>query len=250
MPRRLGQHFLTSRSILGRIAEAALPDPAWPVIEIGPGKGALTEQLLQRAAHVYAIEVDTVLVHYLQQKFRHTPNLDVLNGDVLKTDMAQWGPVAVAGNLPYYITSPIVERVLGLGVLLRRAVFLVQKEVAVRLTTGPGSRDYGFLTVQTAVLAEARMLFTVPPGAFQPPPKVDSAVVLLEPRPQPLVPDVDGFLRFASLCFRQKRKTLRNNLADTFPRDLLAAQPESAERAERLSVAQLADLYRRLTAGS
>jgi 16S rRNA (adenine1518-N6/adenine1519-N6)-dimethyltransferase len=218
------------------------------VIEIGPGKGALTEQLLERAPHVYAVEVDTVLVHYLRQKFRHVSNLDVVNGDVLRTDLAQWGPVAVAGNVPYYITSPIVERVLLLGPLLKRAVFLVQKEVAVRLTTGPGSRDYGFLSVQTAILAEARMLFTVPPGAFQPPPKVDSAVVLLEPRPQPLVPDVEGFLSFASLCFRQKRKTLRNNLAGSYPDDRITAQPEAAQRAEQLSVEQLASLYRRLTA--
>ena len=132
--------------------------------------------------------------------------------------------------------------------LLKRAVFLVQKEVGERLTTGPGSRDYGYLTVQTAVFAEARMLFTVPPGAFQPPPKVHSALVLLEPRPQPIVADVGGFLHFASLCFRQKRKTLRNNLAAEYPKELLAAQPEFSQRAEQLSIQELAALYSRLTA--
>jgi 16S rRNA (adenine1518-N6/adenine1519-N6)-dimethyltransferase len=246
MPRRLGQHFLTRKSILERIAAAAAPDDAAPVVEIGPGRGALTEHLLPRVPHVYAIEVDTVLVHYLQGKFRAAPGLTVIHNDVLKTDLAQWGPVAVAGNLPYYITSPIIERVLSLGPLLRRAVFLVQKEVAERLTTPPGSREYGYLTVQTALMAEARMLFTVPPGAFSPPPKVDSAVVLLEPRAEPLVGDVPAFLRFASLCFAQKRKTLRNNLSATYPKGVLDAQPEASMRAEQLSIAAMVDLWQRL----
>jgi 16S rRNA (adenine1518-N6/adenine1519-N6)-dimethyltransferase len=172
--------------------------------------------------------------------------MGTINNDVLKTDLAQWGPIAVAGNLPYYITSPIVERVLGIGSLLRRAVFLVQKEVAERLTSPPGSREYGYLTVQTAVLAEPRMLVSVPPAAFSPPPKVDSAVVLLEPRATPLVQDVPGFLRFASLCFRQKRKTLRNNLAEKYPRAAIDAQPEARLRAEQLSVERMVDLWQRL----
>ncbi|HET8548792.1 MAG TPA: 16S rRNA (adenine(1518)-N(6)/adenine(1519)-N(6))-dimethyltransferase RsmA [Bryobacteraceae bacterium] len=246
MPRRLGQHFLTRKSILERIAAAAAPDDCVPVVEIGPGKGALTEHLLPRAPHVYAIEVDTVLVHYLQAKFRDAANLTVVNNDVLKTNLAQWGPVAVAGNLPYYITSPIVERVLALGALLRRAVFLMQKEVGERLTTPPGSRKYGYLTVQTAVAAEARVLFAVPPGAFRPPPKVESAVVLLAPRTNPLVEDVPAFLRFASLCFRQKRKTLRNNLAGAYAREMLDAQPEAGMRAEQLGIEQIVALWQRL----
>jgi 16S rRNA (adenine1518-N6/adenine1519-N6)-dimethyltransferase len=231
---------------LGRIAAAAVPGDPCGVVEIGPGRGALTERLLERAEHIYAVEVDSVLVHYLQQKFREWTKLTILNADILKTDLAQWGRIAVAGNLPYYITSPIVEKVLGLGSLLERAVFLVQKEVAERLTTGPGSRDYGYLTVQTALFAEARILFTVPPGAFHPPPKVDSAVVLLEPRPRPLVADAAGFLRFASVCFRQKRKTLRNNLAADYPREALDTLPEASKRAEQLSLAELASLYERL----
>jgi 16S rRNA (adenine1518-N6/adenine1519-N6)-dimethyltransferase len=246
MPRRLGQHFLTRKSILERIATAAAPDDSVPIVEIGPGKGALTESLLPRAPHVYAVEVDTVLVHYLQQKFRGAVNLTVINNDVLKTDLAQWGPVAVAGNLPYYITSPIVERVLGLGQLLRRAVFLVQKEVGERLTSPPGSREYGYLTVQTVVLAEVRMLFSVPPAAFSPPPKVDSAVIVIEPRARPLAADVPAFLRFASQCFRHKRKTLRNNLSETYPREALDSQPEVKLRAEQLSVEKMVDLWQRL----
>lgn len=244
MPRRLGQHFLKNRSILERIADASVPDSSATVVEIGPGKGALTEFLIERAAQVYAVEVDTVLVHYLQGKFRSAANLTVLNADVLKADLAQWGRVAVAGNLPYYITSPIIEKVLALGSLLQRAVFLVQREVAERLTTGPGSRDYGYLTVQTALFAQARILFNVAPGAFHPPPKVDSAVVLLEPRERPLVDDAAAFLEFASACFRQKRKTLRNNLSERWPG--IAEQPEASKRAEQLGVEELANLFTRV----
>ncbi len=129
-----------------------------------------------------AVEIDHVLTQYLTAKFRGNDRLQVIEGDVLKTDFGQWGPAVVVGNLPYYITSPIVEKVLGLREQLARAVFLVQKEVAVRLTTGPGTRDYGYLSVLTQFYAEAEYLFTVPPGAFQPPPKVESAVVRLTPR--------------------------------------------------------------------
>src|SRR4051812_41728751 len=109
--RRLGQHFLTSPSILERIAEAAAPPDVSTMVEIGPGKGALTQHLLARTPRLVAIEIDQVLVAYLQQKFREATNLTIINNDVLKSDLAQWGPVAITGNLPYYITSPIVERV-------------------------------------------------------------------------------------------------------------------------------------------
>jgi 16S rRNA (adenine1518-N6/adenine1519-N6)-dimethyltransferase len=246
MPRRLGQHFLARTSVLQRIASAAVQDPNLPVIEIGPGRGALTQYLLELASRVIAIEVDQVLVHYLQEKFRGEGKFAVVAGDVLKTDLAQWGAVSVAGNLPYYITSPIVDRVLRLGGLLKNAVFLVQKEVAERIAAAPGSRDYGYLSVSCQVLAEVRYVLTVPPSAFRPPPKVDSAVVQLTPRPEPLVDDPDAFLAFASVCFRQKRKTLRNNLSSIYGTERTQEQPEAGLRAEQLSVAQLADLYRRL----
>src|SRR5688572_6264353 len=107
--RRLGQHFLARKSILDRIAAAACVNPEATVVEIGPGKGALTDYLVERASRVIAIEVDPVLAHYLQEKFRGRENFSILNADVLKTDLAQWGPVFIAGNLPYYITSPIIE---------------------------------------------------------------------------------------------------------------------------------------------
>ena len=244
--RRLGQHFLTSPSILERIAEAASPSTASTIVEIGPGKGALTQYLLSRTPRLVAIEIDQVLVHYLQQKFRDAENLAIINNDVLKTDLAQWGPVAVTGNLPYYITSPIVERVLSLGPLLQRAVFLVQREVAERMSAVPGTRDYGYLSVQVQLLAEPKILFHVAPGAFRPPPKVESSVIRLERRTEPLIDDIQGFLAFTSACFRQKRKTLRNNLLGHYEKPVIEALPEGGKRAEQLSIPDLISIYRRI----
>ena len=220
------------------------------MVEIGPGKGALTQHLLQRADRVIAVEVDPYLVGYLRQKFRDAPNLTIVENDVLKTDLAQWGPAVIAGNLPYYITSPIIERVLAVGDAWLRSVFLTQKEVAERLTAAPGSRDYGYLTVATQVSAATEYLFTVAPAAFQPMPKVDSAVVRLIPRTDKPVEDLDGFLRFAKLCFHQKRKTLRNNLREAYDAAAAGALPEAGKRAEQLSIEELVSVYRRLNQGT
>lgn len=251
MGRRLGQHFLARKSILDRIAAAVCaggsPDP---VIEIGAGRGALTEPLLACAARVVAIEVDPVLAHYLRQKFREPleqGRLELVEGDVLKADLSRWGRPAIAGNLPYYITSPILERLFSLKGRWERAVFLVQTEVGARLAAEPGSRDYGYLSVLTQVHARPKILFEVPRTAFRPPPKVDSAVVLLEPR-EVMGGDHEAFLKFASACFRQKRKTLRNNLAPVYGRERMDALPEGRMRAEQLSVAELQDLHRKLEA--
>jgi len=247
--RRLGQHFLQRKSVLERIAAAACPDPDGTVVEIGPGKGALTEHLLARASQVIAIEVDQVLVHYLQQKFRDHPKLTIVGADILKVDLTQWGPVTIAGNLPYYITSPIFERVLAIGPLLRNAVFLVQKEVAARVAASPGSRDYGYLTVQTRLMGEPKFLFEVPPSAFHPPPKVDSAVVQLTPRTDTPVTDRQAFLDFASICFRHKRKTLRNNLIENYDKALVDSLPDVGKRAEQLSLEQFIQLHQRILKG-
>jgi 16S rRNA (adenine1518-N6/adenine1519-N6)-dimethyltransferase len=241
--RRFGQHFLFRKSILDRIAEAACGDRAPRVVEIGPGKGALTESLLERADTVIAIEVDPHLVHYLHQKFREPieeGRLEVIEGDVLKSDIS--GAV-IAGNLPYYITSPILEKVFGLGEAWNRAVFMMQSEVAERLTAKPGNRDFGYLSVQTQIYARPEILFEVPRDAFRPPPKVDSAVVLLERRSLPEVEDPISFLKFASLCFRHKRKTLRNNLAPLYE---LASLPEGRLRAEQMSISELAALWAKI----
>ncbi len=241
MPRRLGQHFLNNPTILRRIAEFACPEPCPLVIEIGPGKGSLTRRLLERAERVVAIEIDPSLAHGLEGL---SHRLEVVQADVLKTDLAQWGPAVVAGNLPYYITSPIVEKVLAMGSLLRNFVCLTQLEVAERMTASPGSKQYGYLSVSVQSRCDAERLFTVPPGAFSPPPKVTSAVVRMTPKP-PVVLPIAPFLEFASRCFSQKRKTLRNNLVG-FYKNRIEAEPEGRMRAEQLSVTQLASLYERL----
>ena len=172
----------------------------------------MTAQLLDAAPGLVAIELDPELAAALREAYAAEPRFSLVEGDVLQTDLAQWGRVTITSNIPYYITSPILETALAIGPLLDRAVFLVQLEVAERICAAPGSRDYGYFSVSVQSRGRAKTLFKVKPGAFQPPPKVESAVVLLEPRSEPLCADVKGFLRFASPCFRQKRKTLRNNL--------------------------------------
>jgi 16S rRNA (adenine1518-N6/adenine1519-N6)-dimethyltransferase len=232
--------------VLERIAAAACPRPTELLIEIGPGRGALTAKLLERAARVVAIEVDNYLVEHLRRKFASEPRLEIVHQDVLQVDLAQWGRAPIAGNLPYYISSPILERVTRL--LPPRAVFLLQQEVAERLVAAPGTREYGFLSVQTRVRMEARLLFPVKPGAFHPPPKVDSAVVVLEPRRQPLnVGDADAFLTFVAQCFRHKRKTLRNNLAEVYGNEVVDSWPEAGLRAEQLAVEQFAEIFGRIS---
>lgn len=247
MPRpRLGQHFLIKGAVLERIAAAACPSREELIIEIGPGRGALTEKLLKRAARVVAVELDPHLAEHLQQRFAAEPRLQIVHADVLETDLAQWGRAPIAGNLPYYITSPILEKVAALDV--PRAVFLIQKEVAERLVAQPGSRDYGLLTVRMALFATTRLCFEVKPSAFRPPPKVDSAVVLLQPHRRDLgLTDPAAFLEFVAHSFRHKRKTLRNNLAEVYGRERVEAWPEAGLRAEQLPLEQFADLYRRLT---
>lgn len=245
MGRRFGQHFLFRKSILDRIARAACGDHAARVAEIGPGKGPLTEALLERANHVVAIEVDPHLVHYLQQKFRDPiaeGRLEVIEGDILKTEFS--API-ITGNLPYYITSPILGKVFAMGEEWTTAVFLVQAEVAERLAASPGSRDFGYLSVETQIYAQPEILFAVPREAFRPPPKVESAVVKLSRRAHPDVADPVAFLKFASLCFRHKRKNLRNNLAPIYD----VAGEQGRLRAEQMSISDLAALYTRLTNG-
>jgi len=200
---------------------------------------------------VIAIEVDAVLVHYLRQKFQDAiteGRLELIEGDVLTADLAALAarPI-IAGNLPYYITSPILERVLGLRGNWERAVFLMQAEVAERLTASPGTRDFGYLSVLTQSQADAEKLFAVPREAFRPPPKVESVVVQLSPRERGIA-GLPGFLKFAQACFKQKRKTLRNNLLELYGAERLSTIAETRMRAEQLSVDQLADLYERLRA--
>jgi 16S rRNA (adenine1518-N6/adenine1519-N6)-dimethyltransferase len=245
--RRLGQHFLNRKSTLDRIAESACGERTPLVIEIGAGRGALTESLLERAEKVVAIEVDPVLIHYLRQKFRDALDagrLILVESDILKIDLGQWGLAAIVGNLPYYITSPILERVFEARGKWSRAVILVQAEVAGRIVAAPGCREYGYLSVLVQAQARAERVFEVPRASFRPPPKVDSAVVLLEPdRLAGGIQDLPSFLKFAGNCFRYKRKTLRNNLAGFYERSAIESLVAPKDRAEALSVAELAALF-------
>jgi len=246
LPRRLGQHFLDKQSILERIAEAAAPERLPLLIEIGPGKGALTSHLLNRVDKLIAIEIDSYLIGYLRQRFREqieTGQLEIVESDVLKADLSAWGPAAIVGNLPYYITSPILERVFT-SPGWTRGTFLVQLEVAKRVTASPGSRDYGYLSVQTQIYSEASLLFEVSKTAFRPPPKVESAVISLVPRPLEL--DAAAFLSFAGTCFRQKRKTLRNNLLVRYPKEQVDLVAKGGMRAEQLSIQDLRAIFAEL----
>jgi 16S rRNA (adenine1518-N6/adenine1519-N6)-dimethyltransferase len=170
----------------------------------------------------------------------------------MATDLAQWGRAPIAGNLPYYAATAIIGRTIRLPTSrlpTSRAVFLIQKEVADRLVAQPRTREYGYLTVATRLFAEARLLFGVKPGAFQPPPKVDSAVVLLTPQADPwAVDDAESFLRFVGRSFQHKRKTLRNNLAETYGKERVEAWPEAGLRAEQITMAGFVEMYRRLAA--
>ncbi len=239
---KLGQHFLSSPGFLEKIAAAACPQAVPLVVEIGPGKGALTERLLSRAECVIGVEIDAELAAGLRQRFPE--RLTVVEADALAIDLGQWGPCVVAGNLPYYAATPILERLLRTRMI--QGVFLIQREVAARITAKPGTREYGYLSVCVQCMARAETLFRVPPGAFAPPPKVESAVIRLTPDPRWEefgVSDPAAFLRFVSACFRQKRKTLRNNLAGLFGRQALDRFPETSRRAEELTNLQFARLY-------
>jgi 16S rRNA (adenine1518-N6/adenine1519-N6)-dimethyltransferase len=244
---KLGQHFLIKGSILERIAVAACPRGEPLVVEIGPGKGALTERLLARADRVVAIELDDSLAERLRQRFPE--RLEVIHADVLETDLNQWGPAAVAGNLPYYISTAILSRVLTPDSLLSRGVFLIQKEVAARVTAAPGNRAYGSLSVESQFFADVRLLFDVRPAAFHPPPKVDSSLIgfTLRCRASELgIESPAEFLHFVRLCFRQKRKTIRNNLAGVYGKEAIAQWPEASRRAEQLSIEEFAAMWRKI----
>jgi 16S rRNA (adenine1518-N6/adenine1519-N6)-dimethyltransferase len=206
--RRLGQHFLTDPRILGRIADALEPGPQDTVLEIGPGPGGLTAALAERAGRLVAIEKDPELVPSLRARF---PAADIVEGDALGLD---WHSLAgprflVAGNIPYNITSPLIDKALE-PPRPARIVFLVQKEVAERICAPPGGSDYGALTIGVRAVSRAERLFTVPAGAFQPRPKVDSAVLRLTPLAEPLVPDGERgrFRRLVVGLFGFRRKQL------------------------------------------
>jgi 16S rRNA (adenine1518-N6/adenine1519-N6)-dimethyltransferase len=186
--KRLGQHFLTDPRILGRIADVLEITKDDTVVEIGPGRGALTDQLLTRAKRVAAIEIDRDLAAILREKHAGDDRLTIIEGDVLDVNLgdAAGGRYLVAGNVPYNITTPILFHALE-SPRAERAVYLVQREVAERVVAEPGSENYGALSANVQALASAELVFKVPAGAFTPPPKVESAVLRIVPRAEPLV---------------------------------------------------------------
>lgn len=191
------------------------------------------------------IELDPALAENLAARYSSEPRFTLVRGDALTFDWTRWGAGIIAGNLPYYVASPIVSRVLRTG---QRGVFLIQKEVAERITALPGQRDYGFFSVEARLFSDPELLFGVPANAFHPPPKVESAVIRLAPRARAAelgIGDPEKFLRFVGRCFQYKRKTLRNNLAGSCGREMVDAWPEASLRAEQLGIEKFAELYRR-----
>ena len=250
---KLGQHFLVKGAILERIAAAACPSRENLVIEIGPGRGALTERLLQRADRVVAVEVDPYLVAHLRARFAGDPRLQVVHADVLEAGLAQWGRAPVVGNLPYYITSPILMRLFRFHDVLTDIVIMVQKEVADRIAAKPSSRDYGLLSATAQLYTKVEKLFTLPPGAFSPPPKVHSTVLRLVVEPQLEKLKVPGaaFEEYLKVSFGQKRKTLANNLRERYSKEdianaLSAAGVKADARAEAIPLAKAAAVFRNL----
>ena len=215
-------------------------------VEIGPGRGALTEHLLAHADRVIAIELDFELAAALRSRWAGDSRIEIVEGDAAAIDLTVWGDGILAGNLPYYVATSIISRYLRRPGRLRHGTFLIQEEVAARITARPGTRDYGYFSVECQFLGRPEYLFRVPPGAFQPPPKVDSAAIRIAPRTLEDSLDADAFLRFVSACFRQKRKTLRNNLAALYPREVVDSQPGLSRRGEELSVQEFLELYRAL----
>jgi 16S rRNA (adenine1518-N6/adenine1519-N6)-dimethyltransferase len=226
--KRFGQHFLEPAWV-AKVVAAFDPQPADTVLEIGPGRGALTRLLAPRVARLIAVEIDRDLAAALPAQM--PPHVRVVEGDALEVDFAdllagETRPVRVAGNLPYNVATPILARLLDAaddGRLLRDALVMLQSEVADRVVAAPGSRDYGPLAVRVALGAQAERLFTLPPGAFRPPPKVTSAVVRLRFHAPPVeVGDPAVFERVVRGVFAQRRKTLLNALrpvADSFGRN-------------------------------
>jgi 16S rRNA (adenine1518-N6/adenine1519-N6)-dimethyltransferase len=252
--KRFAQHFLTDGATLDRIVEGLALVPGTTVVEIGPGRGALTDRLARAAGRVIAVEIDRDLVALLRDRYAGLPGVDVVEGDALEVpwDVLSGGPYVLAGNLPYYITTPLIFRVL-VPPRPDRAVLLVQREVADRLVATAGSAAYGALTVNVGVHATVELLRQVPAGAFHPRPSVDSAVVRLVPREEPLLaPDEERpFRAFVTGLFGFRRKQLVRALreltgigAEVAREVLVRAGVEPSARVETLAPGVILGLFR------
>jgi 16S rRNA (adenine1518-N6/adenine1519-N6)-dimethyltransferase len=253
----LGQHFLTNDGVLRKIAEAVDPKPADVIVEIGAGRGALTARLAEKAGRVIALEKDERLIPELRETM--PANVEIVHADALKADFrailekAGVPALRLAGNIPYSISSPLLFRVLDESELISDCVFLLQKEVAERVTAGPGMKSYAPLGILLQNEFEARIAFPVAPGSFSPPPKVQSALLTLRRRPVPLHPGAanEAYRAFLRAAFTERRKMLWKNLARRATPAALAAAYESLgiarnARAEELSPDTLFALFTRL----
>jgi 16S rRNA (adenine1518-N6/adenine1519-N6)-dimethyltransferase len=244
--KRFGQHFLTDRSILKRIVEFADIHPQIPVLEIGPGAGSLTLELAKRVERVVAIEIDRDLISSLRSSM--PANVEIVEGDALEVSWPAV-PFHVVANLPYNIATPLFKRFIECRDRIRGVTVMVQKEVAERVAAKPSSHDYGPLSVLVQHYATPKYGFTVPPGAFKPRPKVDSAVIRLDWKPE--APDARAFTDFVQKAFSSRRKKLVNNLLAIFGslgRDEVLERMSKAgiandARPEELSVAQFWRVY-------
>ena len=250
MSRRLGQHFLHPHAVR-RLVELLGPTPAEHFLEIGAGAGALTLPLAAHAGHVTAVEVDPVLVARLRARAPH--NLTVVRGDALAIDLEALAPPAtrLCGNLPYYISSPLLRRFLSLRHRLRDAHVMLQEEVARRVASPPGSKEYGILSVLFALWAEVDIPLLFPPSDFEPPPKVSSSLLRVRFRrePQADIADLEAFETLLKRAFAQRRRTLENNLRVSYPNlkdHLKLLNIEGSRRAETLSVVEFGRLYQAL----
>lgn len=256
--KRLGQHFLTDRGALERIADALSIESRDTVIEIGPGRGALTDILALRAKRLIAIEIDRALVPILRERYAQQPHVEIIESDVLKLDIGAIadGDYLLVGNVPYYITTPIIFHALR-PPLPRRAVFLMQREVAERIIAPAGSEAYGALSVNVQALAEPEIVARVPARAFTPRPTVESAVLRLTPRATPLVEatEADALQKLVQGAFGQRRRQMRRVVrtvcgldADGAERVLAAAGIPPDARPETLAPFDFVRLLRALGA--
>jgi 16S rRNA (adenine1518-N6/adenine1519-N6)-dimethyltransferase len=255
---KLGQNFLADRGARVRIVEALGDLSNKTVIEVGPGKAAITELLAQKTPRLIAVELDRELAAELRTRFAE-PQVRVIEQDILTVDLASLRDGAekllVVGNLPYYITSDILLHLFRYHDSILRAVVMMQREVADRVAAAPGTRDYGLLSATTQLYAQAEKLMTLPPGAFSPPPQVYSSVLRLTfaPRFDELGVEAEGLIAFLRQCFAQKRKTLQNNLrAAGYASAEIIRAVETAEiplqaRAEAVPLEAMAKLYLALT---
>ncbi len=247
--KRFGQNFLHDPGIIRRIVLAIGPQPGDNLVEIGPGQGAITTELLSLTGQMHAIELDRDLITPLAQRCAPLGELQIHNADALKFDFSSLAtngrPLRVVGNLPYNISTPLLFHLLEQSAYIQDMHFMLQKEVVERMAAEPGSKTYGRLSVTLQARAEVEYLFHIGPGAFNPPPKVDSAFVRLQPwEKSPYgIENWEVFARVVAQAFSQRRKTLRNSLKQIISEEtIIAAGLEPGIRAEQVSVADFANL--------